>query len=316
LLCYYSNFYIGFIAIYIYKVLDRGPGAARHIIQKKTLYIIILFIMISLWVISLVDWPSEIFTPKFWSNKPEDVRNGILVFGGGMIVVLGLILAGIRTHASDVQSRVAEQGHITDRFTKAIEQLGNEKLEVRLGSIYALERIAHDSSRDHWPIMETLTAYIRENSPWPPRETDPERSLHAEIQRILHNENPAANVVNKQDVGKRDDKQYIRTDIQAILTVIGRRSRKHEKRGSSPLELVRTNLQGARLIKAHLERAVLFEAHLEGAGSRSQGSPPGGRQSHERKRAHPEAVKPSLRQRQNQTSPRSGSSSTTLTGSE
>src|SRR5947209_20071799 len=41
--------------------------------------------------------------------------------------------------------QLAQQGHITDRYTKAIEQLGADKLNVRLGGIYALERIAVDS---------------------------------------------------------------------------------------------------------------------------------------------------------------------------
>lgn len=36
--------------------------------------------------------------------------------------------------------------------------------EVRLGAIYALERIAQDSKRDSWPIYLTLGAYIQNNS--------------------------------------------------------------------------------------------------------------------------------------------------------
>jgi hypothetical protein len=40
---------------------------------------------------------------------------------------------------------VTEQGQITERYSKAIEQLGADKLDVRLGAIYALERIATDS---------------------------------------------------------------------------------------------------------------------------------------------------------------------------
>ncbi|MGI8477098.1 MAG: hypothetical protein ACR2OO_12085 [Thermomicrobiales bacterium] len=53
------------------------------------------------------------------------------------------------------QLRVAQEGQITDRFTKAIEQLGATRsdgrphLEIRLGGIYAFERIARDSLRDH-----------------------------------------------------------------------------------------------------------------------------------------------------------------------
>jgi hypothetical protein len=42
---------------------------------------------------------------------------------------------------------VTQQGHITDRFTKAIDQLGATNVEVRVGGIYALGRIAEDSPR-------------------------------------------------------------------------------------------------------------------------------------------------------------------------
>lgn len=51
---------------------------------------------------------------------------------------------------------------VNDTYVKAIEQLGHAKMEVRLGAIYALERIAATDRDYHWPIMETLCAYIRE----------------------------------------------------------------------------------------------------------------------------------------------------------
>jgi hypothetical protein len=82
---------------------------------------------------------------------------------------LAFVLAGLY---SSVQSlNLSREGQITDRFTKAIDQLGaldgdgKPKLEIRLGGIYALERIARDSERDHGPIMEVLTAYVREHAP-------------------------------------------------------------------------------------------------------------------------------------------------------
>src|SRR5215203_3394049 len=68
---------------------------------------------------------------------------------------------------------LTEQGQITERFTRAIDQLGatddegKPKLEIRLGGIYALERIAKDSpERDYSTVMEVLTAYARENAPY------------------------------------------------------------------------------------------------------------------------------------------------------
>ncbi len=148
-----------------------------------------------------------------------------------------------RSVASDKTVRIAEQGHITDRFTKAIEQLGKTdgtapNIEVRLGAIYALERIAIDSPRDHWTIMEILTAYVRQNA-----SLDPGRPY-------TEGEKP-------------------RTDIQAILNVLGRRKTgASRERPEHHLDLSCTRLCGASLWGAKLQRASLREANLEDADLR------------------------------------------------
>ena len=58
--------------------------------------------------------------------------------------------------AQSLRTELTEQGQVTDRYTKAIEQLGSDKLDVRIGGIYALERVARDSARDHPTVMEVL----------------------------------------------------------------------------------------------------------------------------------------------------------------
>ena len=76
---------------------------------------------------------------------------------------------------------VSQEKHKTDLFTKAIDQLGNDKqIEVRLGGIYALERIARDSEKDHGPIMEVLTAFVRLHAPWPPKKAAEAKEQPAE----------------------------------------------------------------------------------------------------------------------------------------
>ena len=60
--------------------------------------------------------------------------------------------------------KTSQEGQINERFTRAIDQLGNDKMEIRLGGIYALERIALESEHYDWPIMEILSAYVRKNS--------------------------------------------------------------------------------------------------------------------------------------------------------
>jgi len=173
----------------------------------------------------------------------DNFRKTIVQSLGGAIVLLGLYYSA-RTFG------LSRQGHITDRFTKAIEQLGklngdHPSIEVRLGAIYALERIAIDSPRDHWTIMEILTAYVRLNAPLDPGH------------RYSESEEP-------------------RTDIQAILTVLGRRKtgptrERPERRldlSASRLcgaDLYETNLQLANLQGANLQGATLSDANLRGA---------------------------------------------------
>jgi hypothetical protein len=54
---------------------------------------------------------------------------------------------------------------ITERFSQAIDQLGSESPEIRLGAIYALERIAREDRDYHWPIIEILSTSVRHFAP-------------------------------------------------------------------------------------------------------------------------------------------------------
>ena len=152
----------------------------------------------------------------------------------GLLVLAGLYWTSRRVQAAEDNVRVAEEGHITERFTKAIAQLGDKEMAIRLGGIYALERLARDSEKDHGPIMEVLTAYVREKAPR--QEEDPPA--------------PAKTPT---------------TDIQAILTVIGRRKTTGNNRGNDRLDLSHTHLVGTHLSGANLSWAHLILANLSGA---------------------------------------------------
>ena len=93
----------------------------------------------------------------------DDARGRLLTLAAGLFAAGALVY----TARNFTLSR---EGQVTDRYTKAIEQLGSDKLDVRIGGIYALERVARDSARDHSTVMEVLTAFIREHSreQWPP----------------------------------------------------------------------------------------------------------------------------------------------------
>ncbi len=81
----------------------------------------------------------------------DAARGGLLTLGAGLFAAAALVYTA-RTFG------LSRQGQVTDRYTKAIEQLGSDKPDVRIGGIYALERVARDSARDHPTVLEVLTA--------------------------------------------------------------------------------------------------------------------------------------------------------------
>ena len=177
----------------------------------------------------------------------NDVRTTLLQGLGGVAVFVGAYFTWRQLQHNIQSSREAHdlerQGQITERFTRAIDQLGNDKgqLDVTLGGIYALERIAKDSPGDQATIAEILTAYVRGHAFWPPQSP---RQL------------PEGTLLNQLP--------YLEercSDVQAAMTVLGRMPPGVRGR----LDLQRTDLRKAHLIGAHLELAALFGAHLEGA---------------------------------------------------
>ena len=163
------------------------------------------------------------------------IRNTGLV----LAAVIGVPFIVWRSIVAQKTVNVTEQGHITDRINTAVQGLGAEKvvklpgedektvpnLEVRIGAIYALERIAQDSDRDHVQIMEILCAYIRQNAPAPAEDDWPELEM-----RESEDDGPLEEDWDDRLEAFRTKQEEVkatltcRTDIQTALTVIGRRS--------------------------------------------------------------------------------------------
>jgi hypothetical protein len=67
-----------------------------------------------------------------------------------LTLAAGLAVAGVALVRHFAQTNADRQRRITEGFSKAVEQLGSDKLEVRLGGIYSLERISKESPDDYW----------------------------------------------------------------------------------------------------------------------------------------------------------------------
>ena len=218
---------------------------AESIFGRRTaqaLGLVVLLLLVVGLLLVLLGWYID---PRSAAERNELIRTSAQILGGTAL------LWGLYFTWRTLQ--VNRGGQITDRFTRAIDQLGAseggiENVEARMGGIYALERIAKESAEDYWPIMEILAAYIKHRAP---RQTtaDSEDSLD-EFRTVPGHKYP---------------------DVQACLTVIGRRSQNYakepkrlnlERTDLDFVDLPRANLTGIWLSGATLTRANLWLADL------------------------------------------------------
>jgi hypothetical protein len=140
--------------------------------------------------------------------------------------------------ATNRQNALAQSGQITDRFNAAVTNLGSQSMPIRLGGIYALQRIMADSAPDQPSVVQVLAAFIRGLPPGTPPAAQP--GLH---------------------------RWRTSVDAQAAFTVLATRDPRHD--GSTALlNLHGANLQGAivTLTSANLAGMDLTDIDFTDAG--------------------------------------------------
>ena len=169
---------------------------------------------------------------------------------GGTVLLVGVYFTWRNLIAT-------EEKQITERFTRAVEQLGNQQSSaIRIGAIYSLERIAGDSVKDHWVVMEILAAFVRENAALSKHENSIE-GISEEIQAALI-------VIKRRDVNK--DPQNASLDL----------SRTYLKRANLRGEIVKglafwkysskfSDLSNINFTKSNLSEADLSGAKILGS---------------------------------------------------
>jgi len=173
--------------------------------------------------------------PKARADVEDNFRKTIGQLLGGAAVLIGAGLAYLQfseqQQTSQRQFSAQQQAShdllISNQVSKGFEQLGNDKaVVVRVGGIYALEGVMHTSEYYYVQILEALCAFVRDGT--------------------------------RGETGGRAPA----TDIQAALTVIGRRVVLVISRGPN---LAEAHIPNADLTAANLSRANLNRAALNGA---------------------------------------------------
>jgi hypothetical protein len=191
----------------------------------------------------------------------NDVRIGLLQAVAGVAVIAAV--AGtwqqLETDRRQLRQQLEAAGatQAGERFAQALDQLGSEQLDVRLGGIYGLERVAARASEE---AAAAATAYR------PPWVDDPPSVWWGSQDRIQVFEILSAYVrttSHRPPVGPAGSSLQVRqADVHAALTVLARRT---VLGGDPPLDLSGSLLAGARLGWARLAEADLRGADVRGS---------------------------------------------------
>ena len=177
-----------------------------------------------------------------------------------LVVAIGLFLAWRRLQLASKQADTDRRRQITDSFAKAVELLGNDQQNVRIGALYALGRIAKDNRVEHWPIMETLAAYIQ-------------RPIRDDVGKVSSEmaddqSSPLVESFKKVDA---EIAEWPSSDVRVALLIIGRRTADFDDKGQylslegADLRGVRLNDCGVSFKRVDLSFSILTHAMLNGS---------------------------------------------------
>ncbi|MGW1616210.1 pentapeptide repeat-containing protein [Streptomyces sp. NPDC002285] len=174
----------------------------------------------------------------------NDVRTTLLQVVGGLVLLFGAYATWRQVRVSQDGLRATQEGYVTDRFSRAVDQLGSDKLDVRIGGLHALWRIAEQSARDREAIISIQAAYLRTHLPWPPAGP----------------ESPAADLpIN--DIAPLETRA---ADAQVALTALGVLCRHREQSwvNLSITDLRRADCDGLWFPEVNFDRACMEAAGL------------------------------------------------------
>ncbi|MEU9456746.1 pentapeptide repeat-containing protein [Streptomyces sp. NPDC048277] len=88
---------------------------------------------------------------------------GIVVVGGVLVTAGTLLYTAHSVRLAEENLDTTRDGQVTDRYNSAIENIGSKSEDVRIGGMYALQRIAEDSPHDRPTVVRVLGAFVRDH---------------------------------------------------------------------------------------------------------------------------------------------------------
>jgi uncharacterized membrane protein YidH (DUF202 family) len=146
---------------------DRMPGDRGRPRPALSWWVVVA----ALFVVAVVSWATTTWllheanlANDVHATRVEAIKTGLTI-GAGTGGVFALLLAVRRQWHQELTAQDtvldATERRVTELYTKAVEQLGSEKAPVRLGGLYALERLAQANPTQRQTVINVLCAYLR-----------------------------------------------------------------------------------------------------------------------------------------------------------
>jgi len=177
-------------------------------------------------------------------NALDQTRNAVR---GTLVQAIGGALVLLTFAVAFGQLMTARRGQLIDRFTKTVDQIGSDKIDVRLGGIYALQQIA--TNREYArPIAEIYAAFLKTHA----AVAGDDRSCRPRLLARPRGVPPSA---GEPEQGAPPP------DLQAVLRILVL-ERLWSEATPDRLDLSRISVSRAELPHAQLTNCILLQASL------------------------------------------------------
>ena len=190
----------------------------------------------------------------------------------GLPGIAALITVFPTIQATDTQLQIAQLGQITDSYNAAITNLGSSNIDVRLGGIYALQRLMNEAPSDQSMIVDVLCAFVRDESAVtakvsrsaPRVPTDVQAAVTVVMSRNYSNDHPTILV-------DFDHSDLVGVTFTVLATKPMDQSASDVSLGTAiavhltGANFTGTDLAGANFVDAKLAASSMSDANLQGA---------------------------------------------------
>lgn len=189
-------------------------------------------------------------------------RSAITQAFGGLALIATLAITAYQVNetrrSSEDTLRLAEQGQLSERFSRAVEQLGatnadgSPAIDIRMGALFSLLRIGVDSKENAQPAFLFVATYVRNNyrrpKNLPGHGCDDFQPPRPDVAIALAFVLPAVAEALPEDMGEPPLRGLRGTDLRGL--------------GVDGLVLTRLNLTGIKFRVAQLKDADFSESNL------------------------------------------------------